>query len=268
MQGRFDLKIKYLFFGFIASLAISGNVALAADNCSKLIATGHPEYPPISYQDGESLAGAAPMLVSAIGEKLNVPTESKYMGSWADAQAATRDGKADLIFGIYYNDERATYLDYVRPAFMFDPVVVMVARGKDLSFTSKEDLIGKKGVTNKGESYGPDFDAFMRDKLTVARSNGVGEAFNDIMSGAADYMIVGLYPGLAEAAKRGIKDKVQALDPPLLSAEMFVAISKKSSCTSLSPAFAQAIKAMSADGSIDKMLADAIVSWDSAQTGK
>ena len=33
-----------------------------------------------------------------------------------------------MIFGIYYNDERATYLDYVQPAFMFDPVVVFVTR--------------------------------------------------------------------------------------------------------------------------------------------
>ena len=68
------------------------------------------------------------MLVEAIAKNLKVPLESKYMGSWADAQAAARDGKADMIFGIYYNDERATYLDYVQPAFMYDEVVVLSPR--------------------------------------------------------------------------------------------------------------------------------------------
>ena len=70
------------------------------------------------------------MLVEAIAKKINVPLESKAMGTWADAQAATKDGKADMIFGIYYNDERATYLDYVQPAFIFDPVVVFVKNDK------------------------------------------------------------------------------------------------------------------------------------------
>ena len=95
------------------------------------------------------------------------------MGTWAEAQAAARDGKADMIFGIYYNDERATYLDYVQPAFMFDEVVVFVAKDKHLPTRDENDLIGKKGVTNRGESYGNDFDAFIKDKLTVARANGI-----------------------------------------------------------------------------------------------
>ena len=88
------------------------------------------------------------------------------MGSWADAQAATRDGKADMIFGVYFNDERAQYLDYVQPAFIYDDVAVFVLKGKGFEFKGQDDLIGKKGVTNEGESYGNDFDAFMKASST------------------------------------------------------------------------------------------------------
>src|SRR6202047_4469075 len=119
---------------------------------SSLTITGHPEYPPIGYRDG--------------------PVQSKYTGSWAEAQTAARDGKVDIIFGIYFNDERATYLEYVRPAFLIDPVVVMVAKSKAFPFRGRQDLIGKKGVTNAGESYGSEFDSFIAQKLTVSRSNG------------------------------------------------------------------------------------------------
>jgi polar amino acid transport system substrate-binding protein len=201
----------------------------------------------------------------AIAKNLKIPLESKYMGTWADAQAAARDGKADMIFGIYYNDERATYLDYVKPAFMFDEVVIFIAKGKGFPFKGENDLIGKKGVTNQGESYGNDFDAFIKDKLTVARTDGIDAAFKDLLAGKADYLIAGYYSGLAEAAKAGVKDQVEPLSPAILEAEMFVAFSKKSPCRSLAPGFSQGITEMTTNGSFDTMLQDATSAWEAAQ---
>ena len=251
-----------------ATLTLTGHPAFAADDCAKITVTGHPQYPVIAFKDGDHMAGAAPMLVEAIAKDLKIPVEAKFMGSWADAQAATRDGKADMIVGIYYNDERATYLDYVQPAFMYDPVAVFVAKGKAFPFAGQDDLIGKKGVTNHGESYGTEFDAFIKDKLDVARADGIDDAFADLLSGKADYVIAGYYPGLAEADKDGIEDKVEALNPALLTAEMFVAFSKKSPCRSLAADFGQGITAMTTDGRFYKMLTDAIQAWDDANPPK
>ena len=94
-----------------------------------------------------------------------------------------------------------------KPAFMFDDVAVFVVKGKEFPFKDKNDLIGKKGVTNQGESYGNEFDAFMKDKLDVARADGIDAAFKDLIDGKADYLIAGYYPGLAEAAKRGSRTR-------------------------------------------------------------
>jgi polar amino acid transport system substrate-binding protein len=251
-------------FGFIvfAVLGLCCGAAFAADDCTKITATGHPRYPVIAFKDGDNIAGAAPDLVAAIAKKLNVPLESKYMGTWADAQEAAREGKADIIFGIYYNDARAEYLDYVQPAFMFDDVAVFVSKGKEFPFKDKNDLIGKKGVTNKGESYGNEFDAFMKDKLDVSRTDRIDEGFEALLDGKADYLIAGYYPGLAEAAKEGFKDKIVALNQALLTAEMFVAFSKKSSCKTLAGDFSQGITELTTDGSFDKMLNEATAKWD------
>ena len=244
---------RLLRLSVFAALTLNCTAAFAEDTCTKITATGHPQYPVIAFKDGEAIAGAAPMLVEAIAKGLNVPLESKAMGSWAEAQAAARDGTADMIFGIYYNDERAQYLDYVQPAFMFDDVAVFVAKGKAFPFKGQDDLIGKKGVTNEGESYGNEFDAFMKDKLDVARTNGIDEAFKVLLDGKADYLIAGYYPGLAEAAKAGVKDQVEILDQALLTAEMFVAFSKKSPCLGLIDGFSTAIAAnSSATGAVRK----------------
>lgn len=260
--------MKKLSFIVLAVLGLSCGPAFAADDCSKIIATGHPAYPVIAFKDGDRIAGAAPTLVAAIAKKLNVPLESRAMGSWEEAQQAARAGTADMIFGIYYNDERASYLDYVQPAFMYDDVAVFVVKGKEFPFKEKQDLIGKKGVTNEGESYGNEFDAFMKDKLQVTRTKGIEAAFEELLSGKADYLIAGYHPGLAGAAKAGLKGKIVPLDQALLTAEMFVAFSKKSPCRSLAPEFGQGITDLTTDGSFDKMLDDATAAWDKAQASK
>jgi polar amino acid transport system substrate-binding protein len=253
---------RFLRLTVISALMLTGNAAFAQDECTKIAATGHPAYPVIAYKDGDNIVGAAPTLVETIAKQINVPLESKYTGTWEEAQAAARDGKVDMIFGIYYNDERATYLDYVQPAFTFDDVAIFVVKGKEFPFTGQDDLIGKKGVTNQGESYGNEFDAFMKDKLDVARANGIDAAFKDLLDGKADYLIAGYFPGLAEAAKEGNKDKVVALNQALLSQEMFVAFSKKSPCRSLASKFGEGITELTTNDSYDQILAEAQKAWE------
>jgi polar amino acid transport system substrate-binding protein len=249
---------------FVAA-ALAWPSAFAAEECVKITATGHPQYPALAYSDGDAIAGAVPTLVETIAKQVNVPLESKNMGSWADAQEAARAGTADMIFGIYYNDERAQYLDYVQPAFMYDDVAIFVAKGKSFPFTGQDDLIGKKGVTNQGESYGTAFDAFIKDKLEVARADGIDNAFKDLLSGKADYLIAGYYPGLAEAAKAGLKDQIEVLDQALLTAEMFVAFSKKSPCRSLAGKFGEGITEMTTNNGFDAMVGEAVKAWDAGQ---
>ena len=255
------MKRCFCLIVFVA-LTLTGNAALAADECTKITATGHRYYPVIAYRDGDKIVGAAPTLVETIAKQINVPLESKYMGTWEEAQDAARDGKADMIFGLYYNDERATYLDYVQPAFTFDDVAIFVLKGKEFPFTDKNDLIGKKGVTNQGESFGNEFDAFMKEKLNVARANGIDGAFKDLLDGKADYLIAGYYPGLAEAAREGVEDKVGPLKQALLSQEMFVAFSQKSPCKSLAAKFGQGITELTTNDSYDKILVEAQKAWE------
>jgi polar amino acid transport system substrate-binding protein len=253
---------RILCLSVLVALTFAGGTANAADTCTKIVSTGHPQYPTIAFKDGDSISGAAPALVEAIAKDLDIPLESKFMGTWSDAQAAVRDGKADMIVGVYYNDERAKYLDFVQPAFVFDPVVVFVAKDKTFDFKGQDDLIGKKGATNKGESYGTKLDAFIKDKLDVARTDGLDAALKDLAAGKVDYVIAGYYPGDAELSVLNLEDKVEALEPALLSAEMFVAFSKKSPCAALAPKFSEGITEMTTDGSFHQMQVDAISKWD------
>ena len=74
-----------------------------------------------------------------------------------------------MIAAVYDNPERRTYMDY-SISFMKDPVSVFVLKGKAFPFRRWEDLIGKRGCTPLGESFGKDFDRFIEQKLTMERS--------------------------------------------------------------------------------------------------
>ncbi len=256
--------------GRLVALALGGALVLAPGfawaqaACTQLTVTGHPEYPPVGYRDGEAIAGAGAMLVKEIADKLGIPVVLRYTGSWDDAQAATRTGAADIIFGIYYNDQRATYLDYVQAPFMIDPAVIMVRRGSGFAFAGQNDLIGRRGVTNLGESYGVAFDAFMAQSLMVARAQGVDAVFAELLEGRADYMIMGLYPGLAKAQELGIADRIEVLAPTVVDADMFVAFSKLSPCLALMTTFATEIAAMRASGRIDALIVEATAIWNAS----
>jgi polar amino acid transport system substrate-binding protein len=224
--------------GFVAPAhAQSGPV------CAALVITGHPSYPPVAWATEGKIVGAAPDLVSGIAARHGVKdVVSKDFGSWEGAQQAVRTGQADVIFGIYKNDARALYLDYIEPPFMMDPVSIVVRKGAGFAFAEWSDLKGLKGVTNMGESYGDKFDAFMAKELTVARATGVDKAFEALLAQQADYMIIGLFPGRNEAGKLGLIDKVEFLPKEVVSGAMYVAFSKQSKCGALRNGFSAGIK--------------------------
>jgi polar amino acid transport system substrate-binding protein len=241
----------------LAVLALLVPVAtLAGPDCQELVITGHPSYPPVAWGSDGKIVGAAPELVAGIAKALGVArVTSKDFGSWEKAQAAVRGGEADVIFGIYRNDERMEYLEYLEPPFMVDPVSVVVRTGAAFPYAQWSDLKGRKGVTNVGESYGDRFDAYLGRELTVSRVAGVDKVFAALLEGKADYAIIALYPGRNVARKLGLADKVEFLPKAVVSADMFVAFSKRSKClAALKDGFSRLLKSDIDGGKMKRLL--------------
>lgn len=234
-------------------------VFVHADSCPSLVITGHPTYSPVAWAAQGKIVGAAPEMVTAIAKDLGVKkVVSRNYGTWAKAQEAAKAGEADIIFGIYKNDERMGYLNYVEQPFMRDPVVIAVRKGSAFPFEKWDDLKGKKGVTNEGESYGNEFDAFMSKNLTVARTRGIDKAFRALLAKKADYMIVSMYPGRNEMKKLRLTSRIEFLEKELSSFDMYIAFSKKSKCyDALKDGFAAKVKEYTEQGKVTRLLNNA-----------
>ena len=89
---------RFLCLGAFVAVALTANATFAADECAKITATGHPQYPAIAYKDGDNIAGAAPMLVEAIAKDLKVPLEVEIHGELGRRPdgGARRQGRHDL----------------------------------------------------------------------------------------------------------------------------------------------------------------------------
>ena len=232
------------------------NFAQAAEQCNALVITGHPAYPPVAWGSDGKIMGASPELVMKIAKELKVEKVSSVnFGSWEKAQEAIADGRADVIFGIYKDQQRLTYMNYIEPPYMLDPVSIVIRGGEQIKFSDWADLKGLKGVTNLGESYGNQFDAYIKANLTVARSKGVAQAFEQLLNKQADYLIIGTYPGKMEASKLKILSRIQFLPKPVVTADMYVAFSKKSKCyLGLKDGFSAGIKKAVASGEVSRLM--------------
>lgn len=247
--------MKKILMPLIAALVFP-LLARAESACTSLVIAGHPANPPVTWASGGTIVGAGPELVASIAGQMGVAkVVAKDFGSWEDAQRAARKGQADVIAGLYKNDARKRYLNYIDPPFMADPVVVVVRKGEGFAIKKWEDLKARRGVMNAGESRGDRFDAFMKKELTVFREQSVERAFEALLNIEADYLITGLYQGKHEARRLGLDEKVELLPFELETAEVYVAFSKKSRCyRALSSGFAARLKAAVEDGTTRQLL--------------
>lgn len=228
------MKKSPLFMLFCAGFAASSSVHAADAECKKMVITGHSNYPPLSWRDrtkpGEIISLPSELVEMAMKE-VGVTVESKYVGPWKRAHAATKAGEVDLIHGAYINEERKTYMDYTATPYIMDPTVVFVKKGKPFPFKQKEDLIGLSGATPLGESYGDDFDNFAKSKLKIDLTTSFDVAFKKLLADRSQYVVAGMYPGLAAAQAAGVADQVEYLPNSVITEGMYAGFSKKSPCS-------------------------------------
>jgi len=218
-----------------------------------MTASGHPEYPPVMWKQGNEIIGIGPELMKMVFKPLGVTVNCPYKGDWDKVQDELKNGKIDALVGIYMTHERKAVMNFSRP-FTKDPVVIFVAKGKAFPFEKWDDLIGKKGVSTTGDSFGQEFDAFIAAKLDVKRSVTVEDNFNKLLSGQADYFIFAMYSGNFDAKKLGIVDKIEHLKKEASIENFYFAVSKKSRFAPLIPEANKRIEKLIKDGTVEKLI--------------
>lgn len=132
----------------------------------------------------------------------------------------------NALFGVYYEENPYSQNQLLYPAFFTNNVHIIYSSQNRLSINNKSDLKNYKGVhaaTDKVSSaVAKEFNF-----LGIKEVNNFSKAFEELLTGKADYMVAGYYPSLIELYKLGIKDYVVYSKNPIWKMPMFIKVDSK-----------------------------------------
>jgi polar amino acid transport system substrate-binding protein len=235
-----------------AALALCAAAPAGAKDVVKI--TGHPNWPPFSFQHGQQIEGIGAELAAIVLKDLGFEVESTPNGNWKRVQAQAEAGAVDVIVAAYKTPERTVYLAYTDTPYMEDVNVLWVAKGRAFPFARWEDLVGKHGTAMLGESYGERFDRFIRDKLQMEWVSTPEQSLQKLALGRADYYPFSLYGGKIQIRELGFAGRVEHLSLPISTESIYLGVSKKSKLARYLPQIDAAIARRRADGTVERLV--------------
>ncbi len=245
-------KSLLLVTALLGSAFLGGGTSWAAD---PVIVNVDAENPPFMFASGGKPAGVYPAVISAAFAKMNVPLKLEAK-PWKRVISEIDEGKAG-VGGIYKNDERAKKYDYSGP-IISENLAVYSHKDKPIEYKAIADLHGKKVGVIAGWSYGDEFDAAKKGgKITVEEVTNDEKNLRKLEEGRLDAVIA-----VEDAAKpiissRKLGNIVQAKQL-LASNKSYLAFNKSTNQTALLDQFSKTIAAMRDDGSLDKIVVEAL----------
>lgn len=246
-----------------ALLLLPYSPVLAQDSedlaCNTLIASGNPEYPPLLWQSGQApgrLVGAVPAFLQEIVEPLGVQVEVQDLESWARVQFMAKAGEIDLVAGAFITSERIGYMDYVLPPMTHLKTSVWVRETAPFLYRHWPDLLGKRGGTLIGNSFGQGFDQYAEQNLKIDAVRSIEQSFQMALAGRVDYVLYEQLQGRVKLRRLGIADQFVALETPISKEGLFFAFSKKSACNTVAfrEAFSAQLNRLMEEGRLDVLI--------------
>lgn len=235
--------IRTRFFIFLFGTGLWWGSAFAQD-CQTLIITGPPLSPPSSWVMDQKLVGASVEFVEKVALAAGVKNvEKRVFSTWREALDATRLGEVDLIFSAGFSAERERYLNFILPAYAGQYLYVVVRKGESFPLLKYDDLLGRRGAAGIGEAYGSgEFDKFVNKNLALVRSPTISDSFALLFNNKVDYVLGYANAVNSEIFTKNLLGKVDILLTYPFYAETFLALSKRSKCSSIATALSAEIK--------------------------
>jgi polar amino acid transport system substrate-binding protein len=224
------MNIRSFAFIFMTSLWCS---LVTAQVCEKVVITGPPAGPPSSWLNDDKLVGASVDFVRDVLLEAGVKTvETKPYHSWAKALDATQAGEVDLIFSAAWSEERSRYLNFIKPSYAGQHLLIIVRKGERFPLRKYADLKGRVGAVGVGEAFGDSkFSSYVKSEPNLVRTSTIAHSFELLLAGKVDYILA--YENAANSMifSNNLGEKVDIVTTYPFYAETFIAVSKRSKCS-------------------------------------
>ena len=145
---------------------------------------------------------------------------------WAEALNDVKNGRKDILCGVYYTTEREEFLAYSQPIAEAQDVLFM-KKVRNITYQEPTDLILYKIGVLRGAAHGKEFDAadFLNKEEVTTYGQNIRKLLVDkidLMAGPRDvinFIIKRDYPLFV--------DKIAVVNPPLSMNNIYLGFSKK-----------------------------------------
>lgn len=245
--------MKANFFGIILLISIIGETpSLWAQE--KLIVSGHQEYAPFMWKEGDKIVGVGIEVVEMIFHGLGIEVESKYVGTWNRVLLNLEDGDVDVLCAGYVTDERRHFAEFTKEPLSEDHTSVFVWHTNVFPFETWDDLKGKRFGELFGASQGKEFDEWRKKNAIVEEVSDRLQNFRKLEIGRIDCFVTGLYGGLLNIKKEGYEGRVIPLKNPVRTEYLRIAVSKKSNYLSYVPKIDEKLRELHRNGTIERLI--------------
>ncbi len=211
-------------------MCLAGGMLPAGAQCTRMVVTADPAYPPLHWFDGDALQGASIEIAKRVLTDLKIDFEVRAVGPFPRVMALAERGEVDMVATLKKTPEREAFLIYPKTVALQNPVAVFTTRSPPLDYADRSDLIGLRGVVTRGNLFGNGLDEFVKDKLQIQEVSQPEAGFGLMQLGRADYFLTGYYTGMALMLKRGEEARFVGREPFLVDTPNYLALTRLGKC--------------------------------------
>ncbi len=236
------------------SLGLGLNLLCAGTaGARELIACGHPDYPPVSWAQGEELTGLAPAVARQLFTELGYTLRLDLLGNWKRCLQEVQAGNADIVVAAYRISRRERYLAFSKQHIIADPLVLFVHRSQGPRFQSLDDLKGKTVGLLLGDSFGEQFDRFVQQHNRIEYVSQGRQNFAKLALQRIDFMPLGRLSGSLQSRKLGYHDQITPTAWEIDTEFYYLAVGQHSGLSRHLPLINQRLSQMHRDGTIKRL---------------
>lgn len=247
---------------FLCTVLMAGSVWA---ECKELVFSGAPETPPFIWEtkaDSVRIVGALVEFAHQSLAQEGIQAKAININSWARAQVELKEGGLDLIYGLFYTEERAQSVHYLEPPITYSRARVWMNQNKTFALNTISDLTRYSGATVNDFSFGQEFDQYAQQHLQLLRLNSIEQAYKMLSAGRVDYLVYEEVPG--QLYQQQLNDpNLQMHDLVLMEIPVYLAFSKQSKCyTAQSVAVLEkSLRESTEQGLLGQLTEDAMKLW-------
>jgi len=238
-------------------LALSAGQALAAQ---KVRYCDYPQYPPITWSDGNNVRGLAPSVVKKLFGELGYEVEIVVLGNWKRCLLDAAEGRVDVVLA-YKTEQREHSMLFSTVPVLREEVALFYNRHNPVVIERLEDLSRYRGGLLFGESYGPAFDRMVAKNDNIEWVSDNQQNFGKLIRERIDFITQERRTGELYVANRPGAQDIVALPKPLSVDYLRVAVSRRSPWVGHMPQINAQLQRMIDAGDIERLLSESQVTY-------